>query len=104
MKVGDNQFWAYNRLQAPHHSLGATPIGSTGRAPDKKNQKEKVFSAGRRLWLHSIKLCAYTWINENSTIASAATPIGSADRTPDDRKLSTTSKEPKIDFIIGGKH
>jgi hypothetical protein len=61
---------------------GATPIGSAGRAPDRKTISIKnYFKKGRRRNFEPMIDYKY------STIASGATPIGSTGHTPDEELL-----------------
>jgi hypothetical protein len=62
----------------PNIDSGATPIGSTGRAPDRKKISRKNSTRRRRRLFEPMIDYKYP------TIASGATPIGSAGRAPDD--------------------
>jgi hypothetical protein len=66
----------------PNIDLGATPIGSAGRAPDRKTNFRKN-STRRRRRKRGRKfepMIDYKY----PTIASGTTPIGSAEHAPDD--------------------
>jgi hypothetical protein len=66
----------------PNIDSGATPIGSAGRAPDRKSiSRERIRQEGKKKKLEPIIDYKYP------TIASGATPIGSAGRAPDKELL-----------------
>jgi hypothetical protein len=66
----------------PNIDSGATPIGSAGRAPDRKIILRKN-STRRRKGRKLEPMIDYKFL----TIASGGTPIGSAGRTPDEELL-----------------
>jgi hypothetical protein len=66
----------------PNIDSGATPIGSAGRAPDRKSiSRERIWQEGKKKKLEPMIDYKYP------TIASGATPIGSAGRAPDEDLL-----------------
>jgi hypothetical protein len=66
----------------PNIDSGATPIGSAGRAPDRKSiSRERIRQEGKKKKLEPMIDYKYP------TIASRATPIGSAGRAPDEELL-----------------
>jgi hypothetical protein len=62
----------------PNIDSGATPIGSAGRAPDRKTISRERIQQEEKKKLEPMIDYKYP------TIASGATPIGSAGRAPDE--------------------
>jgi hypothetical protein len=67
----------------PNIDSGATPIGSVGRAPDRKTISRKNSTKRRRRKRNLEPIIDYKY----PTIASGATPIRSAGRAPDEELL-----------------
>jgi hypothetical protein len=66
----------------PNIDSGATPIGRSCRAPNRKSiSRERIRQEGKKNKLES--MIDYKYL----TIASGATPIGSAGRAPDEDLL-----------------
>jgi hypothetical protein len=63
---------------------GATPIGSAGRAPDRKSILRKNSTRKRRRERRRRRKFEPMIDYKYPTIASGATPIGSAGRAPDE--------------------
>jgi hypothetical protein len=77
----------------PIIASGTTPIGSAGRAPDKKIRRWKNILCRLKI-MYTLKETLSLYSNKyNLTIASDATSIGSAGRASDDYQLSAIMKE-----------
>jgi hypothetical protein len=68
----------------PIIALGATPIGTAGHAPDRKNQKVKNIFCGTKIMIKPKETLSLYSNKYNLAIAPGATPIRTADRAPDD--------------------
>jgi hypothetical protein len=86
------KFWDYNRLQAPHYSLGGYSQRRAGRAPDRTIVRYKIYYTSWRLYI-GLEEVLSLYSNTNSNIASGATPIGSADRASDELKILALMQE-----------
>jgi hypothetical protein len=68
----------------PKIDSGATPIGSAGRAPDRKSiSRKNLTRRDKEEELNLEPMIDYKYL----TIAPGATPIGSAGRAPDEKLL-----------------
>ena len=87
------------RCVHPTKASGATPIGSTGRAPDKNiEMKKAIVKISIRKKICKTKKNAFEPMLKHKylTIASGATPIGSTGRAPDENSGRKEKKKKKM--------
>jgi hypothetical protein len=94
-KLCEEDMWFFEHIKGCKHpliALGATLIGSAGRAPDEIERRSVLKKIRQYLW-------AFT--QKNSIIASGATPIGSTGHAPDEDGKYWLLIRRIIDFIVG---